>query len=399
MQSHQTLGVQAHALSDSLLVIDGVERINVPAFLFRKATELEIVKLTISVLVHVIKHLVDFTFRKLDAQILNTFMELVSLDSLVSIKIKRKEGFVEIMEFLLDFDGDEDHDFGDAFSVVILLKSLENVFLRLESATFIGIEDKIDLLGLVLIPLDFDGQILIGVKQLFVLLSGYAAIGGYFCKEFLLDCLWVDVHEPMTLLLPLSNGNLFLVWVQVEDVSLHSAECSVVHLLLDELDEQLQSRFWNILSVDDRSQVVHRHLVFGGDLSLLSVPMAVHGNFLFVVGHIVDYTFWDRVMSVMVEGLPEKVLLLSCPWHRGPITGVLHLHLTLVRDMVDKHVVGIFNEHPPLRDLFPRQIWLNGSQESFTRVHARLSLKLDDLGSPSSDFVIFNQECGSVVSV
>jgi hypothetical protein len=83
---------------------------------------------------------------------------------LVAIQIKRQECLVKIMEFLLDFDGNEDHDFGDAFSVVVLLEVFENVFLRLEGATFVGIEDEIDLLGLVLIPLDFDGQILIGVK-------------------------------------------------------------------------------------------------------------------------------------------------------------------------------------------------------------------------------------------
>lgn len=151
-------------MGDSLLVIKGVERIDVPAFLFGEATELEVVKLAISVLVHVIEDSVDFAFWKLDAQILNSLVELVSLDSLVAIQIKRQECLVKIMEFLLDFDGNEDHDFGDAFSVVVLLEVFENVFLRLEGATFVGIEDEIDLLGLVLIPLDFDGQILIGVK-------------------------------------------------------------------------------------------------------------------------------------------------------------------------------------------------------------------------------------------
>ena len=115
----------------------------------------------------------------------------------------------------------------------------------------------------------------------------------------------------MTLLFPLSDGNLFLVWVQVENMSLQSGQCSVVHLLLDKLDEQLQSRFWNVLFVDDRSQVDDGHLVFGGDLSLLSVSLAVHGDLLFVVGHIVDHSFWDGVMRVMVEGLSEKVVLLS----------------------------------------------------------------------------------------
>ena len=151
-------------MGDSLLVIKGVERIDVPAFLFGEATELEVVKLAISVLVHVIEDSVDFAFWKLDAQILNSLVELVSLDSLVAIQIKRQECLVKIMEFLLDFDGNEDHDFGDAFSVVVLLEVFENVFLRLEGATFVGIEDEIDLLGLVLIPLDFDGQILIGVE-------------------------------------------------------------------------------------------------------------------------------------------------------------------------------------------------------------------------------------------
>jgi len=151
-------------LSNSLLIINGVKRINISAFLFRKATELEIGKLTIQVLVHMIENLVNFTFRKLDAEIFNTLMELVATNSLVAIKIKRKECFVKIMEFLLDFDGNEDHDFSDAFSIVILLKIFQNVFFRLESATFIRIEDEIDLLGLVLISFDFNWQILIGVK-------------------------------------------------------------------------------------------------------------------------------------------------------------------------------------------------------------------------------------------
>lgn len=151
-------------MGDSLLVIKGVERIDVPAFLLGEATELQVVKLAISVLVHVIEDSVDFAFWKLDAQILNSLVELVSLDSLVAIQIKRQECLVKIMEFLLDFDGNEDHDFGDAFSVVVLPEAFENVFLRLEGATFVGIEDEIDLLGLVLIPLDFDGQILIGVE-------------------------------------------------------------------------------------------------------------------------------------------------------------------------------------------------------------------------------------------
>lgn len=151
-------------MGDSLLVIKGVERIDVPAFLLGEATELEVVKLAISVLVHVLEDSVDFAFWKLDAQILNSLVELVSLDSLVAIQIKRQECLVKIMELLLDFDGNEDHDFGDAFSVVVLLEAFENVFLRLEGATFVRIEDEIDLLGLVLVPLDFDGQILIGVE-------------------------------------------------------------------------------------------------------------------------------------------------------------------------------------------------------------------------------------------
>lgn len=148
------------------------------------------------------------------------------------------------------------------------------------------------------------------------LLSGYVASDGYFFEESLFRSLRVNVHEPVTLLSPLSDGNLFLVWVQVEDVSLQSRQCSMVHLLLDELDEQAESRFWHVLLVDDRSQVVDGHLVFGGDLSLLSVSLAIHGDFLFVVGHVVDDAFWDGVVSVMVEGLSEKVVLLSSRWQR-----------------------------------------------------------------------------------
>lgn len=201
----------------------------------------------------------------------------------------------------------------------------------------------------------------------------------------------------MTLLFPIGDVDLFLVWVQIENMRLQFTERSMVHLSLDKLAEQSESRFWKVLSVDDRSQVVNWHLIFGGDLSLLSVSLAF--NFLFVVGHIVDYTFWDGVMSVMVEGLSEIVILLSFPWHRWSTTIVLQLHLTLMRNMVNKHIVRILNEHPSLRYLFSWQIWLNWSQESFARIHTRLSLKLDDLWCPSSNFVIFNQECWSVVSI
>jgi len=70
-----------------------------------------------------------------------------------------------------------------------------------------------------------------------------------------------------------------------------------------------------------------------------------------------------------------------------------------MRNMVDEHIVGILDEHPSLRDLFRGQVWLNRCQESSARVHTRLSLKLDDLRSPTRNFVIFNQERWSVVSV
>lgn len=146
------------------------------------------------------------------------------------------------------------------------------------------------------------------------LLSGYVAIDGYFFKEFFFDFVRVNVHKLMTLLFPIGNVDLFLVWVQIENMRLQFTERSMVHLSLDKLAEQSESRFWKVLSVDDRSQVVNGNLIFGGDLSLLSVSLAF--NFLFVVGHIVDYTFWDGVMSVMVEGLSEIVILLSFPWHR-----------------------------------------------------------------------------------
>ena len=70
-----------------------------------------------------------------------------------------------------------------------------------------------------------------------------------------------------------------------------------------------------------------------------------------------------------------------------------------MRNMVHEHIVGILDEHPPLRNLFGGQIRLNGSQESFARIHTGLSLKRDDLGRPARNFVIFNQERWSVVSV
>ena len=91
---------------------------------------------------------------------------------------------------------------------------------------------------------------------------------------------------------------------------------------------------WHVLLVDQRSQIVDRHLFLvwlRSQISVGPVSLAIHGDFLFVVGHVVDDTFWnglDGVMSVMVEGLSEKVLLLSSRWQRWSITAVLQLRLT-----------------------------------------------------------------------
>lgn len=274
--------------------------------------------------------------------------------------------------------------------IIFFSKWSNNLLSILGSSPLIGIKDKVDILTLIFVFLDFDRAELVYVKYFNDCLSVYLSILTNLTEKFLFNTVIVDVHKPSTFFLPLLLRNFVLRRESVENVILHFEQSSVVYPLVHQIEKQLLPRGGNSLCIHQFKHVWDRQLVLG--LYFVGLLWALHHDFeshLLRVSHVISFS----IMGVVFESFSEIVFVNR---HWRSICCQLWLGML---DVVDRFEVFILQKQSLSFRLHPGQVRLDWPQQSFRPVLTCHSLKLHDVIRSTSNFVVLNLKRRSIIPI